>query len=152
MHISIKLSPILLWGVCIFSAHAGDAAFSERALRENCSSANVSQEQVKACLDQEVSKSEHALQQAGQAVDGAVSMWDEEPQYLRETAEKLAASRQPFLAYRDKQCNFMASLSAGAAGHSHEIRRLACIAELNYRRAAQLQAAIAELPLKSPRN
>ncbi len=43
------------------------------------------------------------------------------------------------------------SLSGGAAGNSNEIRRLACVFELNQRRVGQLQAAEADLP-KSPKS
>ncbi|PHP90694.1 hypothetical protein CFB52_003385 [Burkholderia sp. AU18528] len=42
----------------------------------------------------------------------------------------------------------VSSLGGGAIGNALEMRRLACVAELNNRRAAQLRDAVSDLPLK----
>ncbi|MEB2502855.1 MULTISPECIES: hypothetical protein [Burkholderia] len=42
----------------------------------------------------------------------------------------------------------VSSLGGGAIGNALEMQRLACVAELNNRRAAQLRDAVSDLPLK----
>jgi len=65
--------------------------------------------------------------------------WKEDKKYVDLAKMRFAASRKAFIEYRDKQCAFAASLGGGAIGHALETRRLACMTELNNRRAEQLR-------------
>ena len=118
----------------------------ERALREECSA--FSQAGMRDCLAEKAKESQKALRQAEEKVTGSLTKWDEDDKYIKQAKAKLAASNKKFAEYRDAQCGFSASLSGGGAGNSHEIGRLACVAELNNRRAEQLHNAMSDLPLK----
>ncbi len=100
------------------------------------------------CLREKVESSQKALTQAEQKMIGALSKWDEDDRYIREAKTKLVASNKKFAEYRETQCEFSASLTGGGAGDAHDIRRLACVSELNNRRAEQLGNAASDLPLK----
>ncbi|WP_233827983.1 lysozyme inhibitor LprI family protein [Paraburkholderia sp. ZP32-5] len=121
-------------------------ATGERALREECSA--FSQAGMRDCLREKVESSQKALTQAEQKMIGALSKWDEDDRYIREAKTKLVASNKKFAEYRETQCEFSASLTGGGAGDAHDIRRLACVSELNNRRAEQLGNAASDLPLK----
>ncbi|WP_027186801.1 lysozyme inhibitor LprI family protein [Desulfovibrio cuneatus] len=127
-------------------AASTDPVLGERALREECSA--FPQAEMHVCLAQKAESSEKALRQAEDEVARLLSKWDEDKQYVNQAKEKLATSNKNFSNYRDSQCQFLASLSGGGAGNAHEIRRLACIAELNNRRTQQLRDAVSDLPLQ----
>jgi uncharacterized protein YecT (DUF1311 family) len=117
-----------------------------RALREECSA--FSQAGMQDCLAKKAESSQKALLQAEENVASSLSNWDEDNKYVNQAKAKLAASNKEFARYRKAQCEFTASLSGGGAGHAHEMGRLACVAELNNKRAVQLRDAVSELPLK----
>jgi len=143
---------ITLIGICltvfVLPAIAApiDVVLSERALREECSAA--SQAEMRDCLIKKVDESQKALRQTEDNVASVFSKWDEDNKYISLAKTKLAASGREFAQYRDAQCDFSASLSGGGAGNAHEMKRLACVAELNSTRAEQLRNAIANLPIK----
>lgn len=122
-------------------------ALGERALREECSAA-PSQAGMRDCLATKAQSSQRALQHAEERVASTLSQWDEDGRYVSEAKARLAASHQAFSKYREAQCDLSASLSGGSAGNAREIRRLACVAELNGRRTEQLSNAVSDLPLK----
>ena len=141
-----------LIGVCLaaylpVSALAASTApvFGERALREECSA--FSQAGMRDCLAKKAESSQKALQQAEEKVASTLSKWDEDHKYVNQTKVKLAASNKDFAKYRDAQCAFASSLGGGAIGNAIDMRRLACISELNNRRAEQLRDAVSDLPL-----
>ncbi len=119
---------------------------SERALREQCSTS--SQASLRDCLAHQAKNSQQALQQTEESAADALKQWDESDRYADQARARLAASNQAFAQYRDAHCGFMASLVGGGAGNAHEIRRLACTAELDGNRAAQLRDAVIDLPAK----
>lgn len=139
-----------LWlAVCLpLSAFAASdtPAYTEKALREECSA--YSQKRMRDCLAKKVKSSQEALQQSEDKTASTVEKWDEDVKYINQAKDKLASSNKVFIRYRDYQCEFLAALSGGGAGNAHEIRLLACIAELNNRRAEQLRDVLSELPLK----
>ena len=141
---------MVFWlAVCLpLSALAASTApvIDERALREECSAS--SQAGMHDCLAKKAKNSQAALRQIEDNVAGTLFKWDEDKKYVSQALAKLAASNKDFAKHRDSQCAFLASLGGGGAGNAHEIRRLACVSELNSRRAAQLRDAISELPLK----
>ena len=118
----------------------------ERALREEFSA--VSQAEMRDCLAKKAEDSRKALQQAEETVADTLSKWDEDSKFVSQAKAKLARSNKEFAEYRESQCRFAASLSGGGAGNAHEMRRLACAAELNNRRAEQLHDAVYDMPLK----
>lgn len=127
------------------AASAAPAA-GERALREECSAA--SQAEMRDCLAKKAESSRRALRQAEENVASILSKWDEDSKFVGQAKARLAASHKEFSRYREAQCDFSASLSGGGAGNAREMRRLACVSELNGRRAEQLRDAVSDLPLK----
>jgi hypothetical protein len=118
----------------------------ERALREECSA--FSQSGMRGCLEKKAENSQKALRQAEEMVADTLSKWDEDKKYINQAKVKLTASNKDFAKYRKAHCDFLASLSGGGAGNASEIGRLACVTELNDRRAGQLRDAVSDLPLK----
>ena len=118
---------------------------SERALREECS--EFSQAGMRDCLAEKSEVSKKALKRAEEKMAGTLSKWDEDDKYVNQSKAKFIASNKKFAEYRETQCKFLASLSGGAAGDAHELGCLACISELNNRRAVQLDDAASALPL-----
>ena len=118
----------------------------ERALREECSA--FSQAGMRDCLAKKAEESQKALRQAEEKVADALTQWDEDDKYIKQTKAKLAASNKSFVKYREEQCAFASSQGGGAVGNALEMRRLACVVELNSRRAVQLHDAVSDLPLK----
>ncbi|APA85966.1 DUF1311 domain-containing protein [Paraburkholderia sprentiae WSM5005] len=119
---------------------------SEKALREECSA--FSQAGMRDCLAEKAEASQKALRRAEQKMAGTLSKWDEDNKYVNQAKAKLVASNTKFAEYRGTQCEFAASLSGGGAGSAREMGRLACVSELNNRRAQQLRDAASDLPLK----
>jgi len=95
-----------------------------------------------------VKDSQQALRQAEAKVADAIAKWDEWDTFINRSKTALSDANQVFANYRKAQCHFVASLSGGGAGNSFEIGRLACVAELNNRRAAQLRDVVPSLPPK----
>ncbi|WP_233799756.1 lysozyme inhibitor LprI family protein [Paraburkholderia sp. HP33-1] len=119
---------------------------SEHALREECSA--FSQAGMRDCLAEKAKNSQTALRQAEEKMAGALSKWDEDSRYVNEAKAKLVTSNKKFVEYRETQCGFSAAPSGGGAGNAHESGRLACVSELNNRRAEQLRDAASDLLLK----
>jgi uncharacterized protein YecT (DUF1311 family) len=99
------------------------------------------------CLAEKAEASQKALRRAEEKMAGTLSKWDEDDKYVNQGREKLVASNRKFAEYRKTQCEFAASLSRGGAGNAHELGRLACVSELNNRRAEQLRDAASDWPL-----
>lgn len=127
-------------------ANSTAAIVDARALREECSA--FSQAGMRECLAKKLESSQQALRQTEEEVAGILSKWDEDNKYVSQAKAKLATSSLEFAKYRKTQCEFSASLSGGGAGNAHEMGRMACIAELNHRRAEHLRNAVSGLPLK----
>lgn len=139
------LAPAILL-LASFIAASPAHAIEERALREACSA--LSQAGMRDCLSKKAADSQEDLRQARNHAISILSKWDENAKYAGRSKFELTASDKNFEKYRDAHCKFRASLSGGGAGNSHEILRLACVAELNSTRAHQLRDAVADLPLK----
>ncbi|HHL4083918.1 MULTISPECIES: lysozyme inhibitor LprI family protein [Burkholderia] len=118
---------------------------SERELRGECSYEITG---VRECLQRKQEASEVELKRAEEKVRVAFAKWDEDVKYVNLAKIRLAASKKAFIKYRKAQCAFASSLGGGAIGNALEMQRLACVAELNNRRAAQLRDAVSDLPLK----
>jgi len=126
-------------------ASPDESVFSERALREECSDAYFSQVEVRECLAKKAADSQQALQQAEAQMVSTFAKWDEWESVITRAKANLAASNKSFIKYRYDQCELVASLGGGAIGAALDMGRLACVAELNNRRAAQLRDAVSGL-------
>jgi uncharacterized protein YecT (DUF1311 family) len=145
-----KIISILAFGLTIYFSFANSATSnasveSERALREECSYEITG---VRECLEKKQKASQANLTRAEEQVRGVLSKWDEDEKYVNLAKARLTASGKAFTKYREAQCAFAASLGGGAIGNALEMGRLACMAELNNRRAEQLRDVVSDMPLK----
>jgi uncharacterized protein YecT (DUF1311 family) len=150
---------LTLAGLCIFQilsaplqalAESTDSISNEYDVRVACSEEFFTQIAVHACVVKKYEASEKTLKLAESIVLEALSRWDEDEEYINTAKETLLASKDAFIKSRKAQCDFAASINGGGAGHGYEMRRLACVTELNNRRAKQLRDLVANLPLKEP--
>ena len=139
-------SGLMMCGPLWVLAASTSSVPGERSLREECSA--FSQAGMLVCLAKKADESDRTLRQAENRVDGMLSQWDEDNQHIGLAKTRLAKSGKEFARYREAQCGFSASLTGGGAGNAHEMGRLACVTELNSRRAEQLRDAVVNLPIK----
>jgi aspartate aminotransferase-like enzyme len=132
----ISASPLL--------SFAAPAVPTEFELREECSA--YSQAGMRDCLANHAAQSAKVLRHAEESASAALAKWDEDAKYVTAARKRLAVSGREFQRYRDAQCAFSSSLGGGSIGNALDMLRLACVAELNYQRAAQLTSAAAGLP------
>lgn len=119
---------------------------NELAAREECS--EFSQAGMHDCLAKKVAASELALKKAETKVYNGFTAWGEDAKYITIAKSKFETSKKAFVRYRKAHCEFNASLGGGAIGSALALRRLACLFELNLRRAEQLNSVITTLPTK----
>ena len=124
---------------------AGDIR-NEHDVLEACSA--YSQSGMRDCLAKKVRESETKLKQAANKAISILSKWDENAKYIATAKEKIKLSDKTFVQYREAQCAFAAALGGGAIGNALEMRRLACVYQLNTSRAAQLENAVINIPLR----
>ncbi|MDQ1813279.1 lysozyme inhibitor LprI family protein [Massilia sp. CCM 9210] len=116
-------------------ARAADAVRQFDAAEE-CS--EFSQAGIRECLAKKAIDSAASLKKAEARAADAISKWDEDANYIKAARAKLRAAGAAFAGYRQAQCAFATSLAGGAVGNSHEISRLACVADMNAQRAMEL--------------
>jgi uncharacterized protein YecT (DUF1311 family) len=121
---------------------------SESALRDECSENFGPQVTIRECVKKAATKSEKALKQAEKDAINTLSKWDTDDEYINLAKSRLTASGETFAKFRADQCSFAASLGGGAIVAALDMRRDACIAELNNRRAKQLHDFVDDLGLK----
>ena len=148
IHIGVGLAQVGsgLAALLLHCSSAAEPVLTQRALREECGA--LSQAGMRDCFTTKANESEASLRQAEADAVRALSNWDEDEQYVEHAKTELAAAGRAFAQYRQMQCNFFSSLTGGAAGNGREIRRLACVAELNNQRAEQLRQAVTGLPAR----
>jgi uncharacterized protein YecT (DUF1311 family) len=139
IHVGFGLAALLL-----HCSSVAEPVLNQRALREECGA--LSQAHMRDCLTTKANESKESLRQAEADAVRVLSNWDEDEQYVEHAKTELAAAGRAFAQYRQMQCGFSSSLSGGAAGNARQIRRLACVAELNNQRAEQLRQAVYGLP------
>lgn len=128
------------------AAIAADGVQTEQDLYALCSA--DSQAGMRDCLARAADESGGALSVAQESAAAALGKWDDDRKYVDQAKARLEASNSAFTQYRSAQCEWSASLSGGAAGNAHDMGKLACVAELNQRRARQLREEVEDLPLK----
>lgn len=137
----------MAWALAIGSLTAWAAeAMDERSVREVCS--DGSQADMRACLAKKAADSATNLKQAEGKALAALGKWDEDAKYVSAAKARLDASGKAFAKYRDAQCAFNTALGGGAIGNALDMRRFACVYELNARRAEQLLGGVADLPMR----
>ena len=136
---------VLITTIINVNAWAEDVQ-DERAAREECSA--FSQAGMRECLEKKASASATELKKVEHQVSKTFGKWIHDTQYINLSRSKLEVSSKEFVRYREAHCAFNASLGGSAIGNALEIRRLACVFELNTRRADQIRDVIADLPLK----
>lgn len=139
---TVMLVALLALGTSAFAQDTSDEIPTERELRQACAFESSG---VRECLDKKAKESEVTLKAAETAFATAVDRWDADAKYATQTRKKLADAAAAFVKYRAAQCAWATSLGGGAIGHALEMRRLACVAELNLRRADSLQSSAKEL-------
>ena len=118
----------------------------ERTAREECSA--YSQAGMRKCLEKKANASAAELGKAEDKVRKSLAKWVEDTKYIDLAKSKLETSSKEFARYRETHCAFNASLGGSAIGNALEIRRLACVFELNSRRTEQIRYAVTDLPLR----
>lgn len=119
---------------------------TERDMRAECGFAS---EGLRECVERKARASAVELKEAQIAALAAVSGWTEDQRYVVAASSKLASAEQAFARYRTAQCGFAYALGGGAIGSALDVRRLACEAEQNFIRAAQLRSAALDLQQRS---
>lgn len=128
--INVFLLTLLFVSFATKSIKAQEAA-NEKQIIAFCSDTYFSQADLLNCVSKKASESSAKLNKAEKEVSRKISAWDEQNSFITGALKKLTQSKDAYLTYRQKQCAFGASLAGGAAGNTHEIRRLACEYELN---------------------
>lgn len=146
MHALITITFLLALFTPILANQTGtDPVQDERAARVECS---YSTSGMRDCLAAKATASEAALKQAEDTVRSALAKWDEDAKYISLAKARLESSGKAFAKYREAHCAFAASLGGGGIGNALEMGRLACVFELNTKRAEQLKSAGSDLPMK----
>ncbi len=126
--------------ICSSSVLSGHAVAEDRTQAvpaiEQCN--QFSQFDIRECLKKLATDSAAALKQAEARAAAAIASWDESDTYIKDAGAKLRAANASFARDRQVQCAFASSLIGGGAGNSHEIKRLACVADMNARHTFQL--------------
>lgn len=134
----------LLAAVSLGSAFAQEPVRRARAALDECG--ELAQAGMHLCLARKVTESQAALAQAEDQVRQALGRWDSEARSATLAVARLVASSREFARFRDAHCALDASLDGEAAGTALELKRLACVLELNLARTGQLGMAVVRLP------
>lgn len=137
---------LICWLPTIAIAKTNPIIPTGEELYDECS--EFSMAGIHECLQKKRNESQIKLAQAEAYVNTMLSRWDVEDQYIAQAKSHFSIDKQEFINYREAHCLFIKSLGASGIGNALEIREYACIAELNYRRIAQLQEAVSQFQLK----
>ena len=132
-------TPCRLRLLCVSATALADTLPLEHSIRDACSDRYFAQVDVQTCVRQDAERSATAWHNAQAQAIAKMQQWDEEPKYADAALKKYHAAEQAFAAYRNRYCDWAASLGGGAIGTARQMRKNACIAEQNRTRAKQLQ-------------
>lgn len=141
---SLKKPFTILWGAIWLIATQAIAAPppTESDVRKECS--GNSGADMRLCVENKAQASALTLKKAERSAHKRLATWDEDKQYIALAQARLKAANMEFIRYRTAQCSFNAAQTGGSNGW--EMYRNACLAELNLRRAAQIQGLVSNLP------
>jgi uncharacterized protein YecT (DUF1311 family) len=137
---------VLSWSALPAASAQAVATQDERTIREQCSGG--SEADMHDCLVKKARESDKALKDAERTAANTLAKWDEDAKFIGQAQTKLRLSSKAFEHYREAQCAFAASIGGGAIGNALDMRRLACVTELNNRRTVQLQATTNGVPMR----
>ncbi len=129
----------VLFLLCVSATALADTLPLEYSIRDACSDRYFAQVDVQACVRQDAERSATVWHNAQAQAIAKRQQWDEEPKYADAALKKYHAAEQAFAAYRNRYCDWAASLGGGAIGTARQMRKNACIAEQNRTHAKQLQ-------------
>lgn len=129
----------VLFLLCVSATALADTLPLEHLIRDACSDRYFAQVDVQACVQQDAERSATAWRNAQAQAIAKMQQWDEEPKYADAALKKYHAAEQAFAAYRNRYCDWAASLGGGAIGTARQMRKNACIAEQNRTHAKQLR-------------
>ena len=132
----------VLFLLCISANSFAAGVPFEHLIRDQCADRYFSQVEVQSCVRKHAADSRTVLQKAQTQVAAEIRQWDEETGYKDAALKKYEAAEKSFAAYRDRYCDWAASLGGGAIGTALEMRKNACIAEQNRTHAGQLREMI----------
>ena len=132
-------TPCRLRLLCVSATALADTLPLEHSIRDACSDRYFAQVDVQTCVRQDAERSATAWHNAQAQAIAKMQQWDEEPKYADAALKKYHAAEQAFAAYRNRYCDWAASLGGGAIGTARQMRKNACIAEQNRTHAKQLQ-------------
>jgi Lysozyme inhibitor LprI len=112
---------------------------TESELRAECSGDPGGEAGMRDCLAAKALASAAELRRAEAAMRAALPRVDIWPRFVASAKRSFVRANRAFIRYLAAQCAFNESLAGGAAGNSHAFMQMACVAELNFRRAAQLR-------------
>jgi uncharacterized protein YecT (DUF1311 family) len=118
---------------------------TEAEARAECSGDPGGEAGMRDCLAANALASAAELRRAEAAMREALPRVDEWPRFVAEAKRSFVRANREFIRYRSAQCAFSESLAGSAAGNSHAFMQLACVTELNLRRAAQLRLQTANV-------
>lgn len=135
---------LILVGLLLASSQVEPSSQAE--VRDMCSLQNFSQVAFGKCLKAYAGESAARLAKAEREAAARIENWDEDVRHRAQARSALATSNAEFLRFRTRECGFASALAGGSIGTAHEHWRLACVYELNIRRAASLDGFVAGLP------
>ena len=132
------MPPLILVGLLLASPQAKPSTQAE--VRETCSAQNFSQVALGECLEIHVGESAALLAKAERDAVAQIDHWDEDAPHRARARNALTTSNAEFVRFRISECGFASALAGGSIGTAHRHWQLACVYELNFRRAASLRA------------
>jgi uncharacterized protein YecT (DUF1311 family) len=138
------MAALILVGLLLASSPVKPS--SQAKVADICSLQNFSQVAFGNCLKAYVGESAARLAKAETDAMARIENWDEDVRYRAQARGALATSNAEFLSFCTRECAFASALAGGSIGTAHEHWRLACVYELNIRRAASLDGFVAGLP------
>lgn len=123
-----------------------DEVLNETEEREACSA--FSEAGMLECLQTKAKDSSVALSAAEQTTARSITNWDEDAKYRNLAQRLFQKSNQAFHRYLQTQCRLAAGLAGGSIGTALDMRRQACVIELNNRRIQQLRLMKHDLEMR----
>jgi hypothetical protein len=132
----MKAGLVLVAGVLALSGSPRAVAIDPEP--EDCVwSEDASHSEFRACLEKKAAVSESRLAAQENEVRARIQRWNVDERSRERSAAAFESSVEGFQSYREKRCEFLASLAAGVNGAGDT--RLQCMDELNAARIGELE-------------
>jgi uncharacterized protein YecT (DUF1311 family) len=127
-----------LWALLLAGLFCAPCLAQRNAGADERCSRLPSHVEVRDCLESAARQSGQDLERAQRELSARLQQWQQEPEYKRASTEALRRATERFEQFRDAQCEYVASLSAG--GNSASDRRYLCLVELNVQMTRHLES------------